>query len=241
MSTTAKQVWQLYRAAKEGQATTIRSGYGLCGIYPYSKEQPHDFTRSESDAEHVYGCIMLAMNIMEMYPYLIKTDRRYDVLRCLAVHELGENESGDIPDDGTRNEARKDAEEYEYVKNYLLPWSLADANQVLSLFREMQKKSTKTGKFVYCVDKTEAILQNLIYEAEGRCGSFLAKSSKFQLSERDQMEMEATGSVRPADNWAYDFRRRYGENIWFFDVFFDIICEAAKDVRGEDFSWIDTP
>lgn len=242
--TAAEKVWQLYKTAKEGQTTTIRSGCGLHGIYPYDKNHPHDFTRSESDAEHVFGCIILAMNIMEVFPYLIPVERRYKVIQCLAVHELGENDTGDVPDDGTRDDAKKDADEFEYVREYLSHWGLdsmesANAQQILKVFREMQEKSTELGRFIYCVDKTEAILQNLIYETEGRTGSFEVKK-KFvkEMSERDRMEVEATKSDKVADNWAYGFYIRY-RNLEYFDIFFSIIRAAAKDVRGEDFKWLD--
>ena len=253
--TNAEKVWWLYKIAKEGQTTTIRSGCGLHGIYPYDKNHPHDFTRSESDAEHVFGCIMLAMNVMEIFPYLIPVERRYEVIRCLAVHELGENDTGDVPDDGARDNAKKDADEYEYVRNYLSCWDITSAGaggdliypqcmksvsaqQILKVFREMQEKSTELGRFIYCVDKTEAILQNLIYETQGRTGSFEGKK-KFvkEMSERDRMEVEATKSDKVADNWAYGFYDRC-RNIEYFDIFFSIIRAAAKDVRGEDFNWL---
>lgn len=235
----AEKVWQLYKTAKEGQATTIRSGYGLCGVYPYDKNRPRDFNRSESDAEHVFGCIILATNIMELYPYIIPMDDRYKVLQCLAIHELGENEGGDIPDDGTRDEQKKDAEELEYVKKYLSNWHEVHANQVLSAFIEMQQKSTELGRFIYCIDKTEALLQNLIYESEGRPATFSAKlESTGFLSDRDREEMKIADSDKTSDGWAWGFRNRYG-NIEYFDIFFNIVRAAVCDVRGKDFDWLD--
>jgi len=239
ISEKGKIIWQLYRTAKEGQSTTIRSGYGIYGIYPYDKSEPFDFTRSESDAEHVFGTLILLSHIGEFYRDLVPSCYTLSLyMQTLLFHELGENESGDIPDDGQRDDAKKDKQEYQYISDYLEAWPTKRADLIKAKVREMQNKSSVAGKLIYCVDKTEAILQNFIYEAQGRSGDAATKEKMFEtFSERDQSELIATNSTKPADMWAYGFYDRY-RKYPMFDIFFDIIRAAALDVRGEDFTWL---
>ena len=234
----AKEIWRLYRIAKEGQVVTIRSGYGLCGVYNYSKEHPRDYSRSESDAEHDYGCFMLAINILNLCPWMIPnpSDRLY-ALQCLAIHELGENEIGDIPDDGERNDAEKDAIELSYVKSYVNSWSEPHKQKVLELFANMRSKDTLLQEFVLLVDKTEALLQNIIYELQNRPASLDARlKNTGHLSVRDEKAMSTIKTSSVVDCWAYGFCNKYHE-YRLFDIFFTIVREAVKDARGKDFDW----
>lgn len=232
-------IWQAYYQAKNGQTTTIRSGYGLYGIYPFDMSKPFDFSRSESDAEHVFGTEFLAKPLAEYFPEIIPYGEQLDYLDMLRLHEMGENVLGDWPDNGNRDEKAKDQAEFAYLSTYLKFYPDAYRDKMLIIFKEMQTKATERGRTLYCLDKTEAILQNLIYEAQGRGGdldkrlTFIAESTT-----RDQWEYEMTGSTKPADMWSFGFFKKCAE-YEHIKVFKDIIIAAALDIRGEPFAWLD--
>ena len=236
--TNAERVWKLYSVAKEGQAPVIRSGYGMYGVYEYDPKKPFNYDRSESDTEHVFGTIVLLKLIMEFYPYLLPKTLYGNFVTCLLFHELGENKYGDIPDDGLRDEENQGEKELEYIKHYVQDWPHHERRETLEYFTEMQKKNSGVGRFLYFVDKTEAILQNLIYEKQGRAGDFSVKlKNSAKVSEYDKKNSKITESTKPADMWAFGFYEKWHKDKWF-SIFFNIIRAAVIDVRGEDFKWL---
>ena len=232
-------IWQAYYQAKNGQTTTIRSGYGLYGIYPFDMSKPFDYSRSESDAEHVIGTEFLARPLAEYFPEIIPYCEQSDYLDMLRLHEMGENVLGDIPDNGNRDETAKDEAEFAYLSMYLKFYPEAYRSKMLIIFKEMQTKATERGRTLYCIDKTEAILQNLIYERQGRGGD-LNKRLTFitEPTTRDKWEYEMTGSSKPADMWSFAFFKKC-EDYEHIKVFRDIIVLAAREIRGELFNWLD--
>ena len=46
-----------------------------------------------------------------------------DVMEAVRIHDLAETEYGDIPDNGARDEDRKDRKEYEYFKHFIDTYS----------------------------------------------------------------------------------------------------------------------
>ncbi len=116
--------------------------------------------RTESDAEHCYSMIMLALEIMN------KNDLNLDqlkVLKMIAYHELGEIDTGDItPVD---NVDRKEKYQKELVgvtrisQEYEMP-------EILSLWLEFEENKTPEAQFVKKLDKFDCVLQSEIYSKE---------------------------------------------------------------------------
>lgn len=235
------QIWQNFKIAKANQAAIIRSGCGSYGSYSYDPNNPFDFSRSESDAEHVFGTLVLFTQVNEFYPSLINQANYFRAINCLLYHEMGENMFGDIQDNGNRNESKKNMDEQNYLIDYMKDWSTFHRTQICNTFVEMQDKSTTLGSLLYLIDKTEVILQNLIYEDQGRGGD--AKNCPY-LTPRDQMEINETGSTKPADMWSYGLYTKYckkdSPHRELFRIFLNIIRAGARDVRGKDLSWIET-
>lgn len=238
-----RNIWTGYRLAKEGQTAVIRSGFGHCKVYPYDSNHPFNLpedNRNESDAEHDYGMIVLTILLKEFYPDVITQDIFGNVLINVAFHELGENDTGDIADDGRRDNEAKDAQEFNSIKFYLerAGFSYASKRDILANLQAMQQKSSRIGEILYFIDKTEAVLQNIIYDRQGRGGDMSKKAYVNQIvSDKDQQSMLETGSTRPAVNWFRGFWDSYHERE-IFPIFANIVREAMKDVYGVAPDWI---
>jgi len=113
--------------------------------------------RTESDAEHCYSMIMLALEIMS------KNDLKLDqlkVLKMIAYHELGEIDTGDItPVDKIE---RKEKYQKELVgvtrisEEYEMP-------EILELWLEFEENKTPEAQFVKKLDKFDCVLQSKVY------------------------------------------------------------------------------
>lgn len=113
--------------------------------------------RTESDAEHCYSMIMLALEIMS------KNDLKLDelkVLKMIAYHEIGEIDAGDFtPID---NITKKEKYEREYIgvkrisEEYEMP-------EILELWKEFEENKTPEAQFVKRIDKFDCVLQSKIY------------------------------------------------------------------------------
>ena len=113
--------------------------------------------RTESDAEHCYSMIMLALELMS------KNDLKLDelkVLKMIAYHEIGEIDAGDFtPVD---NITRKEKYEKEYIgvkrisDQYEMP-------EILALWEEFEENKTPEAQFVKRLDKFYCVLQSKVY------------------------------------------------------------------------------
>ncbi len=113
--------------------------------------------RTESDAEHCYSMIMLALELMS------KNDLKLDelkVLKMIAYHEIGEIDAGDFtPVD---NITRKEKYEKEYIgvkrisDQYEMP-------EILALWEEFEENKTPEAQFVKKLDKFDCVLQSKVY------------------------------------------------------------------------------
>lgn len=119
--------------------------------------------RNESDAEHCFSCMMLAIEIMERERLDLD---QLKVLKIIAVHELCEIDAGDhTPIDDITLEEKYNLE-LEGVKRlskeYNLPW-------VLDLWLEFEENKTPEAQFAKKMDKLDCIMQSKVYaKMEGR-------------------------------------------------------------------------
>lgn len=113
--------------------------------------------RTESDAEHCYSMIMLALEIMSKNE--LKLDQ-LKVLKMIAYHELGEIDAGDstIVDNVPKEEKYK--KEYEGVKRIAQQYEMPE---ILELWLEFEECKTPEAQFVKKLDKFDCVLQSKIY------------------------------------------------------------------------------
>ncbi len=91
----------------------------------------------------------------------------FEIIEAVQLHDLAENETGDIPDDGARDEKEKQAVEAKYFRHYTLTYPDSEIlfqDHVLELLDQFEKKSTTLGRLIYSADKIAATLIALVYD-----------------------------------------------------------------------------
>lgn len=241
-------IWRHYETVRRGHLV-IRSGFGLCGCYnKYQPNSPPDPHRQESDTEHASGCVEIVRSLAAYYPDLLTPNfyRRAEYL--LKDHDLGENEYGDHPDDGSQNRAEKDRSE-------LISFALATAHlpaqlrQTLvadfirfqdPLFPGHPRALAELVQLAKVVDKIEAILSATFYEKTGAAGDLFHKEEHYStLTEQDRHFIREAGNDSSiVAGWlahtVYEYHMYYG-----FPYLLDVVKAAVTDVRGAWFPWFD--
>ena len=119
-------------------------------------------SRLESVAEHIYGCLMLAIAIESEYKLDIDM---YKVLKMLALHELEETIMKDftirdkISLEDKRELGRKCVKE--------ATEGLIKQDEIKNLLEEFNEHETKESIFCYHIDKIECDFQAKIYDLQG--------------------------------------------------------------------------
>lgn len=113
--------------------------------------------RTESDAEHCYSMLMLALEIMS------KNDLKLDqlkVIKMIAYHELGEIDAGDFtPVDGVTKQEKYE-KELACVKRIAEEYEMPE---ILELWQEFEENKTPEAIFVKKLDKFDCVLQSKVY------------------------------------------------------------------------------
>ncbi|MBR6097284.1 hypothetical protein IKP94_00840 [Candidatus Saccharibacteria bacterium] len=245
-----------------------RSGAILCGYFgteerdkllDRSVEGPFFKNRVQSDQEHCDELKNIVFLLSVFYPWMFRQPdgeyerygghyRFYLLHFLVTIHELGELGTGDIPDDGTRDNEAKDKDEFAFIENYLIKAGFPPAlvNLGVGLMREMQatkelkgEDQTELGVIGTQIDKCGAILKNFILEAEGKKGSMNYKD----VSALDRSHMEYTGNDSPVDNWFYHtlviYPIFFDEKYWKYTaVFLEIIQSFSLAIRGKEIGWL---
>ena len=144
----------------------IRTGWEELGI---SSE------RLESVAEHIYGCLMLAIAIDSEYKLDLDM---YKVLKMISLHELEETIIKDytIRDNLSIEEKLKQGRE-SVIK---VTENMLKQTEIIDLLDEFNNHLTKESKFCYYVDKIEWDFQAKIYDLNGKFSLDMAlEDSKF--------------------------------------------------------------
>ncbi len=122
-----------------------------------------DFTYSEN-----FG------NSFALSSFMTRTIDGYsyrEVLEVARLHDLAENETGDSPDHGNRDEDLKMAMEFDYVERHLGTYPDSQrgfTERVLRLFSEMQMLTSPTGILLYLADKVAALIVTLALDLAER-------------------------------------------------------------------------
>ena len=230
-------IWRFYKTVKT-ESEVIRSGFGMYGVYHYNMRAVFDLDRSESDLEHVMGMQILVTLVSLFFPVLLSREEKDLAIYTTLVHEAGERIFGDIPDDGNRDEARKNQVELQAVRELVAELPAEVAARIGTIFMEMQQRSSRLGQFLYCAGKVEAILQGLIYESEGRGGDISVKMAVVDLSQQDKRGIERSNSKMLVDIWSVHFFD-VTKNMYASEIFTGILRAAMEDVRGAWFAWLE--
>lgn len=119
--------------------------------------------RLESVAEHIYGCLMLAIAIDSEYKLNLDM---YKVLKMISLHELEETIMKDytVRDNITKEEKIKRGKEC-VVK---ATEGMIKQDEIVRLLDEFNERLTKESIFCYHIDKIECDFQAKIYDLKGQ-------------------------------------------------------------------------
>lgn len=116
--------------------------------------------RTESDAEHCYSMIMLALEMMS------KNDLQLDqlkVIKMIAYHEIGEIDAGDFTPVDKIDRKVKYQKEFECVKRISEQYEMPE---ILELWKEFEENTTPEAQFVKKLDKFDCVLQSKVYSEQ---------------------------------------------------------------------------
>lgn len=113
--------------------------------------------RTESDAEHCYSMIMLALEIMSKNN--LKLDQ-LTVLKMIAYHEIGEIDAGDTTPVDKVSKQEKFDKEFACVKRIAEEYNMPE---ILELWLEFEENITPEAQFVKKLDKFDCVLQSKVY------------------------------------------------------------------------------
>jgi len=113
--------------------------------------------RTESDAEHCFSMIMVALEIMAKNN--LKLDQ-LKVLKMIAYHEVGEVDVGDIVPQDNIDLKEKHNKEFDCVKRISEKYKIPE---ILALWIEYEENKTPEAQFVRKLDKFDCVLQSKVY------------------------------------------------------------------------------
>jgi len=184
----------------------IRRGWIEIGI---------DKERLESDAEHIYGTLMLAIAINSEYELDLDM---YKVLKMLALHETEEIL---MPDYTVRSNITKlEKNEQGRVAVSKVVSGLGEENVIDELLDDYRKRESKEAKFAHLVDKIECDFQAKLYDLEGVMDYNRAREDLIYYGSSAE-EIDAK-SKTAADFWIEYDRPKYKDDKIFRELIEDI-------------------
>lgn len=236
-------IWKMYKNYRSGDKV-IRSGSGLCGVYPYKRNRPRLKNYIETDTMHSTTVEEVAQNIFRFYPALFTEKEQIRIVHLLRYHDLGEKI--DNPDDGSTPHDKKFKRE---LKRFIRKISSLQPAVQEMLIRDFimfenadfvlwDKKSRELMQFAKLCDKADAPLGAFLYEKQGRKGSLMYKKKHFGgITDQDEAYAQEIGDYSQAGIWTAHMIDHY-QGYEYLDLFVEIIAAACKDVRGSVFPWL---
>lgn len=241
-------VWRIFEVTK-------------LGFLPRSYNKPYGLSDTEFIYESVGSHTNLALSILEQaitfqfgeqfsryhdLPFYTPDGYSYrDMIECMSMHDLAENEIGDIPDNGAMDEEEKDKLEYKYFRDYIESYpgdQVTRRSNLLALFRSMQRHDSATGNLLYLSDKMAALIVTLCLDSIGK-SPMIGKDSEY-LSARDCVEMgmcdftAEDGKCKASEMWAIDFfEMRHIVDLDKSFFFTALIVMATLMVNGRWYDW----
>ena len=243
----AKEMWTTALQILEyTKASTVLRSYN----WNYGLTDPEARTTLESDGGHtnLMSAIVDRALAYRYGPYLRFTEDGYtyrEVMEAVRRHDLPENETGDIPDDGARDEAAKSEFDTAYQLKFsqLSPSRECESEKrIRGLLAEMDGRSSPTGKLIYLADKVSAIIAVLACDAQEQYPAKRVLADN--LTNRDIAEMRlcdteiAYHAYLASEMWTIDYfksRRlvKYDE-IGFFTA---LLVMFTLQIHGRWYNW----
>lgn len=186
----------------------VRTGWIEIGI---NKE------RLESVAEHIYGCLILAIAIDSEYKLDLDM---YKVLKMLTLHELEEIKMGDL----TLRSGITKEEKIELGKKCVkyVTDGLFKQNEIEQLLDEFNAQLTKEAIFCYHIDKIECDFQAKVYDLQG---AFSYEKAKEDLPFYGDRAQEIEKKAKTASDFWIEYDKPKYEND---EIFKKLINEIQK-------------
>ena len=225
----ASEMWNTVKQITEyaTASTVLRSyvwNYGLC--------DEDARTTHESDAGHTnLMSAIIDCALCYIYgPEANYTEDGYtyrEVMEAVRRHDLPENLTGDIPDDGARDEFAKAEADAKYQREFSQFSPSRNANsekKILRLLEEMEGKTSPTGKLLYLADKVSATLMALCYNSQYQAPHKAITAENITLREIEGMRL--------CDE-EYSRNTYYASEIWTVDYF-----KSRRLVKYDDTGFI---
>ena len=121
--------------------------------------------RKETDAEHTWGCLMLADYLLSRLNLDID---RLKVYEMLMYHDMVEIVAGDTPLDPDNPISREEQVEKEMIAIHTVADNLPQvmADKLIPLFTEFEEQKTAEARFAKAVDQLEALIQEMDYKED---------------------------------------------------------------------------
>lgn len=203
-----QNIINFYRIANKLK-NVIRTGWKEVGI---SRE------RIESVADHVYGCLVLAMGLKS------ENKLNLDMLKVFKMIFIKEIQKVNLDKEYTPTGNIDKLDEARQTVLSVLKY-LADKDELMALFDELESKSSKEADFVYKVTKIESDLQAKIYDLNGQFSLENALADAKNYGE--PLSSEIIPQIKNAsDGWIL-FDRRYYKG----DEIFEKLSEDIQNMQ----------
>ena len=233
-------VWRIFETAR---SSTVSRSYNVS--YNLTKL---DYTL-ESVGAHTNLVTEIATEALDFhYGGFSRTCDGYtyrDVIEAVRLHDLPENEMGDLADNGSRDESEKHFHELKYLRAYLDTYPnhvRVVKKNAWKLLDNMEKQDSPTGKLIYLSDKIAALLVTLCLDSLDLSPIILEDSPYASDRDRQEMAMCDFGSNlhahRASEMWAVDFfvmrnLVRFDEDFFFTAI----LVMGTLMVNGIWYSW----
>lgn len=179
------------------------------------KEVSISSERLESVAEHIYGCLMLAIAIDSEYQLNLDM---YKVLKILSLHELEETMMKDF----TIRDTISKKEKIELGRKCVIKATegLIKKEEIIALLEEFNNHLTKEALFCYHIDKIECDFQAKLYDLRGE---FSLKNALLDLEYFGEEGNQIKNRIKTAsDVWIEYDKKRYQDDSIFKSLIEDI-------------------
>ena len=135
-----------------------------------------------------------------------------EIMEAVRLHDLPENEFGDISDNGSFDATLKQQREKQYYQD-IFNCHYQDREEkfktnVMKLLDEMDNQSSFLGRAIYCADKTAAIMITLQYDEVGFPPSLRIDDETASTRDREEMELcdfRYHDTCRASEMWTVDW------------------------------------
>lgn len=173
--------------------------------------------RLESVAEHIFGCLTLAVAIDSEY------DLDIDMLKVLKMLTLHETEEILMKDFTLRDGLTKEEKDALGMQGVLkVTKDLIKKDEIVDLLNEFNKGETKEARFSYHIDKIEADMQAKLYDMDGYFDIKKAREDLPYYGDRAK-EIEAKAKTA-SDFWIEYDRPKYNDD----DIFKNLLNEMQR-------------